>query len=187
MISILLCAGLAIIAMISIIKIIRIHVAESEREQKILNLKESYVSDHTDEEPGTTEAVSIEEADAQESSNAPVSDASEAEDDPDAWYHDIEVDMESLSEQNPDIIGWIYFENEETISYPILYSGDDYYLRRDYLGNDDIAGSIYVEGVNHPDLSDAHTHILTLSTCSYDGNIRFTVSAVRIDEYRRRY
>jgi hypothetical protein len=27
------------------------------------------------------------------------------------------------------------------------------------------------------------THIVTLSTCSYDSDVRFTVSAVRVDEH----
>ena len=30
---------------------------------------------------------------------------------------------------------------------------------------------------------DDETHIVTLSTCSYDSNVRFTVSAVRVDEH----
>ena len=162
------------------------------------------------------------------------------------------------------------------ISYPLLYSGDDYYLRRNYLKEEETAGSIYIEGNNSPDLSDAHTliyghnmrnlsmfgklkfykteedyfenhryfqlitengayryeifaykdvgtltggiyttwkyvdedfkefvgnticqgsyvdadidiedetYIVTLSTCSYDSDVRFTVSAVRVDEH----
>ena len=80
------------------------------------------------------------------------------EDDPDAWYHYIDVDVVGLRSQNPDIVGWIYFENED-ISYPLLYSGDDYYLRRDHTGADSVAGSIYIEGHNKPDLSDVHTLI----------------------------
>jgi len=198
------------------------------------------------------------------------------EDDPNAWYHDIDVDLAGLKEQNEDIVGWIYFEDEESISYPFLYSGDDYYLRRNYLKEEETAGSIYIDGNNSPNLDDAHTliyghnmrnlsmfgklkfykteedyfenhryfqlitesgayryeifaykdvstltggiyttwkyvdsdfkefvndticqgsyveadidvddeaHIVTLSTCSYDSDVRFTVSAVRIDEH----
>lgn len=200
----------------------------------------------------------------------------EPEDDPNAWYHDIDVDFAGLRKQNEDIVGWIYFEDEESISYPLLYSGDDYYLRRNYLKEEETAGSIYIDGNNNPDLSNAHTliyghnmrnlsmfgklkfykteedyfenhryfqlitetgayrykvfaykdvttltggiyttwkyvdddfrdfventicqgsyvdadidvddetHIVTLSTCSYDSDVRFTVSAVRVDEH----
>ena len=43
------------------------------------------------------------------------------------------MDFADLKEQNEDIVGWIYFEDEESINYSFLYSGDDYYLRRNYL------------------------------------------------------
>ncbi|MBO6215720.1 MAG: hypothetical protein J6N76_09385 [Lachnospiraceae bacterium] len=50
-------------------------------------------------------------------------------------------------------------EPEESISYPLLYSGDDYYLRSNYLKEEEIAGSIYIDGNNSPDLDDAYTLI----------------------------
>ena len=31
---------------------------------------------------------------------------------------------------------------------------------------------------------DEQTHIVTLSTCSFESDARFTVSAVRVDEHR---
>ena len=67
------------------------------------------------------------------------------------WYDDITVDFASLKEQNDDVIGWIYFENED-ISYPIMYSGDDsYYLRKTFEREAATAGSIFLEGENNPD------------------------------------
>lgn len=82
------------------------------------------------------------------------------EDDPNGWYHQIEVDIEGLQSVNRDVVGWIYFENEDSINYPILYSGDnEEYLRKAYTGEEMVAGSIFIEGVNNPDLSDAHTLI----------------------------
>ena len=51
------------------------------------------------------------------------------------------VDFKSLKEQNEDVAGWIYFENED-INYPIMYSGDDnYYLRRTFEKENATAGS----------------------------------------------
>ena len=41
------------------------------------------------------------------------------------WYEVLQVDFETLKEANPDVTGWIYFDNIEQINYPILYSGDD--------------------------------------------------------------
>ena len=99
----------------------------------------------------------------------------EPKDDPNAWYHDIDVDIKGLKEQNSDIVGWIYFEEEDSISYPLLYSGDDYYLRRNYLNEEETAGSIYIDGNNSPDLSDAHTLIYGHNMCNFSmfGKLKF--------------
>lgn len=77
--------------------------------------------------------------------------------------HDIDVDLEDLKKLNPDIVGWIYFEGDVGISYSLLYSGDDYYLKHNYQKEEESAGSIYIDKNNNPDLSEAH--IVTLSTC----------------------
>ena len=265
----LVCVVLVIVAVVSIVKIVNLHSAEIKQEQEIQALQEEYTSGSGDTAsmPDESELVKKTDGDLE----------TEPEDDPNAWYHDIDVDFAGLKEQNEDIVGWIYFEDEESISYPLLYSGDDYYLRRNYLKEEETAGSIYIDGNNSPDLDDAHTliyghnmrnlsmfgnlkfykteenyfenhryfqlitetgayryeifaykdvrtltggiyttwkyvdddfkkfvedsicqgsyvdadidiedetHIVTLSTCSYDSDVRFTVSAVRIDEHK---
>ena len=265
---VLVCVVLTIAAVISIVKIIRIQSAEKRQEQEIQALQEEYTSESGDTAsmPDESELVKKTDDDLE----------TQPEDDPNAWYHDIDVDFAGLKEQNEDIVGWIYFEDEESISYPLLYSGDDYYLRRNYLKEEGTAGSIFIDGNNSPDLDDAHTliyghnmrngsmfgklnlykteedyfenhryfqlitetgayryeifaykdvgtltggiyttwkyvdsdfkefvnniicqgsyvdadidvddetHIVTLSTCSYDSDVRFIVSAVRIDEH----
>ena len=46
------------------------------------------------------------------------------------------------------------------IDYPVLYSGDnEKYLRRDLYGEEHIAGSIFLEGLNRPDFTDYYTII----------------------------
>ena len=265
---VLVCVVLTIAAVISIVKIIRIQSAEKRQEQEIQVLQEEYTSESGDTAsmPDESELVKKTDGDLE----------TEPEDDPNAWYHDIDVDFAGLKEQNDDIVGWIYFEDEESISYPLLYSGDDYYLRRNYLKEEETAGSIFIDENNSPELDDAHTliyghnmrngsmfgklnlykteedyfenhryfqlitetgayryeifaykdvgtltggiyttwkyvdddfkdfventicqgsyvdadidvedgtHIVTLSTCSYDSDVRFIVSAVRIDEH----
>lgn len=264
----LVCVVFVIVAVVSIVRIVQLHSAEIKQEQEIQALQEEYTSGSGDTAsmPDESELVKKTDGDLK----------TEPEDDPNAWYHDIDVDFAGLKEQNEDIVGWIYFEDEESISYPLLYSGDDYYLRRNYLKEEETAGSIYIDGNNSPDLSDAHTliyghnmrnlsmfgklkfykteedylkthryfqlitesgayryeifaykdvstltggiyttwkyvdedfkefvdnticqgsyvdaeidvddetHIVTLSTCSYDSDVRFTVSAVRVDEH----
>ena len=263
----LVCVVFVIVAVFSIVRIVQLHSAEIMQEQEIQALQEEYIS-----ETGDTTSMSDESDMVTKTSDL----ETEPEDDPNAWYHDIDVDFAGLKEQNEDIVGWIYFEDEESISYPFLYSGDDYYLRRNYLKEEETAGSIYIDGNNSPNLDDAHTliyghnmrnlsmfgnlkfykteedyfenhryfqliteagayryeifaykdvgtltggiyttwnyvdddfkdyventicqgsyvdadidiedetHIVTLSTCSYDSDVRFTVSAVRVDEH----
>ena len=265
----LVCVVLVIVAVVSIVKIVNLHSAEIKQEQEIQALQEEYTSGSGDTASMSDESDIVTKTDNDLET--------EHEDDPNAWYHDIDVDLAGLKEQNEDIVGWIYFEDEESISYPLLYSGDDYYLRRNYLKEEETAGSIYIDGNNSPDLDDAHTliyghnmrnlsmfgnlkfykteedyfenhryfqlitengayryeifaykdvgtltggiyttwkyvdddfkkfvedsicqgsyvdadididdetHIVTLSTCSYDSDVRFTVSAVRIDEHK---
>ena len=264
----LVCVVLVIVAVVSIVKIVNLHSAEIKQEQEIQALQEEYTSGSGDTASMSDESDMVTKTDNDLET--------EPEDDPNAWYHDIDVDFAGLKEQNEDIVGWIYFEDEESISYPLLYSGDDYYLRRNYLKEEETAGSIYIDGNNSPDLDDAHTliyghnmrnlsmfgklryykteedylkthryfqlitesgiyryeifaykdvstltggiyttwkyvdddfkefvedticqgsyvdadidvddetHIVTLSTCSYDSDVRFTVSAVRVDEH----
>ena len=68
---------------------------------------------------------------------------SEAADTP--WYDDIDIDFAGLRSENPDVVGWIYFENED-ISYPVMYSGDNsYYLRKTFNREHATAGSIFLE------------------------------------------
>ncbi|SCI36025.1 sortase%2C SrtB family [uncultured Clostridium sp.] len=265
----LVCVVLVIVAVVSIVKIVNLHSAEIKQEQEIQALQEEYTSESGDTASMQDESELVKKTDDDLKT--------ESEDDPNAWYHDIDVDFAGLKEQNEDIVGWIYFEDEESISYPLLYSGDDYYLRRNYLKEEETAGSIYIDGNNSPDLDDAHTliyghnmrnlsmfgnlkfykteedyfenhrhfqlitetgayryeifaykdvgtltggiyttwkyvdddfkkfiedsicqgsyvdvdidvddetHIVTLSTCSYDSDVRFTVSALRIDEHK---
>lgn len=91
------------------------------------------------------------------------------------WYEDVVIDMEALQEINPDIVGWIRFDNLEIISYPVLYSGDDEkYLRSDIYGNKTTAGCIFIEGANNPDLNDYHTIIYghNMKNLSMFGSLR---------------
>lgn len=91
------------------------------------------------------------------------------------WWNNISVDLEGLEERNSDIIGWIYFENE-SISYPILYSGDNTtYLRKTYDGKASTAGSIFLDGESTPDFSDPNVLIYghNMRDLSMFGRLRY--------------
>ncbi len=71
----------------------------------------------------------------------------------------IRIDFDALWEINPDVIGWIRFDDTNAIDvdYPILHSDDnDTYLRHDLYGTYHTAGSIFLEAANTGDFSDIY-------------------------------
>lgn len=91
------------------------------------------------------------------------------------WWNEISVDLTGLEARNSDIIGWLYFENE-SISYPILYSGDNItYLRKTYDGKASTAGSIFLDGESTPDFSDPNVLIYghNMRDLSMFGKLRY--------------
>lgn len=78
---------------------------------------------------------------------------------PEEYWKKKNIDVAKMTEEYPDIVGWILFENED-ISYPIMYSGDNYtYLQSAYNGNWAYAGAIFVDGLSSPDFNDRNTLI----------------------------
>jgi len=174
--SLLLSVVLAILAIVSIIKIIQIHAAEAKQEKEIQALQDEYISNSSENTNLTAKL---------DDSSSDIEDATE--DDPNAWYHDIDVDLAGLKKLNTDIVGWIYFEGDVGISYPLLYSGDDYYLKHNYQKEEESAGSIYIDKNNNPDLSEAHTLIYghNMRNLSMFGKLRYyKTDADYLDDHR---
>ncbi|MCI6242208.1 MAG: class B sortase [Agathobacter sp.] len=95
------------------------------------------------------------------------------------------VDIEALQKENPDVAGWLYFENEK-ISYPLMYSGDDdTYLHTAMDGSYAYAGALFVEGENSPDFEDSHTIIYghNMRNLSMFGRLRY----YRKEDYYRKH
>ncbi len=91
------------------------------------------------------------------------------------WWDCVDVNINELSEQYPDVVGWIYFENED-ISYPIMYSGDNSkYLNTAYTGEKARAGAIFMDGEATPDFSDPHSLIYghNMRDLSMFGKLRY--------------
>ena len=75
------------------------------------------------------------------------------------YWNTKDIDVAKMAEEYPDIVGWILFEKED-ISYPIMYSGDNYtYLQAAYNGSWAYAGAIFMDGLSNPDFSDHNTLI----------------------------
>lgn len=71
----------------------------------------------------------------------------------------LEVDLEKLTDENPDVIGWIHME-DTVVSYPLLQGPNNYYyLDKTYEKKYLASGSIYLDSGNEADLSDAHSVI----------------------------
>lgn len=78
----------------------------------------------------------------------------EEQDDTSAWPPI--VDFAALQAENPDVAGWIRIPGT-TVDYPILTNEEnDYYLRRNMSGAYSIAGAIFADYQNAPDLLDNH-------------------------------
>lgn len=89
----------------------------------------------------------------------------------------ISVDFSVLKQENEDIIGWIYSENT-SINYPVLQGEDNnYYLRRLANGEYNIAGSIFMDFRNNPNLQDNNTII-------YGHNMKNDTMFASIQEYK---
>lgn len=70
----------------------------------------------------------------------------------------MEVDFAALKAVNDDVIGWIYVEALDGVSYPIVQGSDNStYLHTTYEGNYNFAGTIFVDYENSPDFSDCNT------------------------------
>lgn len=71
----------------------------------------------------------------------------------------IAVDFQGLKAVNEDVCGWIYCEGTP-IDYPVVQGEDNaLYLRHNYEGSYNTAGSIFVEAGNRPDFADSNTII----------------------------
>ncbi len=75
----------------------------------------------------------------------------------DADWEKVRIDFDALQKINPDIIGWIRFDDTDAVNvnYPILHADDDdTYLRHDFYGQPHTAGCIFLEAKNSPAFMD---------------------------------
>lgn len=72
----------------------------------------------------------------------------------------IDVDFASLQATNPDLVGWIYVEGLDGVSYPVV-KGDtnDEYLHTTFQGTYNFAGTIFIDCQNRSDFEDCNTVI----------------------------
>ena len=68
-----------------------------------------------------------------------------------------QTDLNALREVNPDVVGWIFLPGSQ-VNYPIVQGEDNqYYLEHTWDNQKNIAGSIFLEATNSPDLTDCRS------------------------------
>ena len=70
------------------------------------------------------------------------------------------VDFDALRQINPDVVGWIRFDEPAVINYPVVQGSDNSeYLSRTFKGYDNTVGTIFVNAFNNADFNDRNTII----------------------------
>lgn len=70
----------------------------------------------------------------------------------------MQVDFASLRSVNEDVIGWIYVEALDGVSYPVVKGSDNNtYLHMTYEKNYNFAGTIFIDYENGADFNDCNT------------------------------
>ena len=88
------------------------------------------------------------------------------------------VDFDALWEINPDVVGWIRFDEPAVISYPLVQGKDNSeYLNRTFKGFPNTVGSIFLDVNNRSDFSDRNTLI-------YGHYMRNGTMFNELDQYR---
>ncbi|SCX98060.1 sortase domain-containing protein [Butyrivibrio sp. INlla14] len=153
-------AASAILILISVVTLVSTYFEYRRSEEIYIDVNDEYVDENS------------ENADEMANAEDGTSSATNAED---IWWKDASVDVAGLSAEYPDVVGWIYFENED-ISYPIMYSGDNSkYLGTAYTGQKARAGAIFIDGESTPDFSDPHSLIYghNMRDLSMFGRLKF--------------
>ena len=83
--------------------------------------------------------------------------------------------FEEFYGRNPDLIGWIEAGGE--IDYPIVWRDNAFYMDHDFDGEENIAGAIFLDERNAPDMNDA-------SLIVYGHNMRVGTMFGQLDLFR---
>lgn len=110
---------------------------------------------YTEYKKGTDEYNHIEQMAVTERAPESTEKASDTEQGPQPPF---DVDFATLQGVNPDVVGWIYIEALDGISYPVVQGEDnEEYLHTTYENNYNFAGTIFIDYENSRDFSDCNT------------------------------
>ncbi len=149
-----------VLIIVSLVELIPVLLDYNKSEQNYRDLVEQYTEDAPEEDPDSTGG---DEGTGEE-----------------GWAS-AAIDFDALKQINPDVIGWIRFDDTDAVAidYPILHADDnETYLRTDLYGESHTAGSIFLEAANDPDFSDCYNII-------YGHNMRNGTMFGTLKQYRR--
>jgi sortase B len=90
-----------------------------------------------------------------------------------------------LYEKNPDLVGWLSIE-DTVIDYPVMRSEDEeYYLRRDFDGNDDTHGCLFVK--SFADVETPSTNFIIYGHNMHDGTMFGGLSKYQEEAYEKEH
>ena len=110
---------------------------------------------YTEYKKGTDEYNNIEQMAVTERDPESTEEVSDTEQGPQPPF---DVDFAALQGVNPDVVGWIYIEALDGISYPVVQGEDnEEYLHTTYENNYNFAGTIFIDYENSRDFTDCNT------------------------------
>ena len=110
---------------------------------------------YTEYKKGTDEYNNIEQMAVTERDPESTEEVSDTEQGPQPPF---DVDFAALQGVNPDVVGWIYIEALDGISYPVVQGEDnEEYLHTTYEKNYNFAGTIFIDYENSRDFTDCNT------------------------------
>jgi len=135
-----------------------------ESRKEYASLQSSYAEEDESAAEVVTEAAA--EAETEDAAEAVTEAATEAETEeeivsPVFDQYTLNVDAASLKAINPDYVGWLSF-SDGNVSYPVVRNNSDdteKYLEETFEGEQNAAGSIFIDGYASDDFSDLNTII----------------------------
>ena len=98
----------------------------------------------------------------------------------------LEVDWKELKEINPEVVGWIYIDGQDNISYPVCRAdNNEFYLHQTFRKQYLYAGSIFEDYHNKPDFADPNTIVYghNMKNGSMFGMLKYMNDQKKYDEH----
>ena len=95
------------------------------------------------------------------------------------------IDWDSLLEENPDTVGWLYSEGTP-VHYPVVRGSDNsYYLTHDFYGNDSAGGALFLDVRN--EISSEIDHLMIYGHRMPDDSMFGSVADYAEESYYRKH